>query len=860
MPDQVRHDERRRPVNPLPIHAVLPELLAALRERSSAVLVAPPGAGKTTAVAPALLAEPWCSGEILLLSPRRLAARAAAERMAETAGERVGETIGYATRLDTKRSARTRILVLTEGIFRARIQADPELAGVSAVLFDEVHERSLDSDFGLALALDAQAALRPDLRLLAMSATLDGERFAALMDDAPVIASEGRSHPIELRHLGRSAEKRIEDEMAAALRRALAESEGSILAFLPGVAEIERTAERLQPLTPGIELHRLHGSLEPREQRAAIAAAPAGVRKLVLATSIAETSLTIDGVRVVVDSGLARRPRYDRAAGITRLVTERASQAAVTQRAGRAGRQAPGIVYRLWEEAATAALPRFDPPEILEADLSALVLDCALWGVPDPRSLRWLDPPPAAAVAEAKRRLLALGAIEADGRPTAHGRTIAALPLPPRLAHMLIEAEARGWGETAAEVAVLLSERGLGGNDADLEIRLRRWRSERGPRAEAARGLARRWRKLIPLPSREGLGVGSGGAGRSPDAAEALRAPTPSPSLPGRGGDVGVSIALAYPDRVSRRRSASGEEWLSIGGRGFRLDAASPLARAEWLAVAEVSGTAAGARILSAAAIEEAELLALFADRIETGTQLAFDPATGTVRARSGRRLGAITLSEGRDARASPAAIAAALVEGVRTHGLDLLPWSDTARALRRRAAFARRYDASLPDLSDEALVAGLDEWLPLLVAGKSSLRAVDPAALSGTLDAMLGWDGRKAVDRLAPHSFETPAGSSHPIDYEAEAGPTVTARVQSLFGLAEHPAVAGGAVPLVLSLTSPAGRPVQTTRDLPGFWAGSWAAVAKEMRGRYPRHPWPDDPARADPTLRTKKADARRR
>ena len=847
-------------MNPLPIHAVLPDLLAALRERSSAVLVAPPGAGKTTAVAPALLSEPWCTGEILLLSPRRLAARAAAERMAELAGERVGETIGYATRLDTRRSGRTRILVLTEGIFRNRIQADPELPDVSAVLFDEVHERSLDSDFGLALALDAQAALRPDLRLLAMSATLDGERFAALMDGAPVIASEGRSHPIELRHLGRAAERRIEDEMAPAIRRALAETEGGILAFLPGVAEIERTAERLEPPPPGVELHRLHGSLEPGQQRAAIAAAPPGVRKLVLATSIAETSLTLDGVRVVVDSGLARRPRYDRAAGITRLVTERASQAAVTQRAGRAGRQAPGMVYRLWEEPATAALPRFDPPEILEADLSALVLDCALWGVADPRQLRWLDPPPAAAVAEAKRRLLALGAIEADGRPTAHGRAVAALPVPPRLAHMLIEAAARGWGRTAAEVSVLLSERGLGGNDADLEIRLRRWRGDRGKRAEAARGLARRSLSMVPLPGRAGLGVGSTEGGRTPQSQGALRAPTPGPSLSGRGEEIGACVALAYPDRVSRRRSAPGEEWLSVGGRGFRLDATSPLARAEWLAVAEVSGTAAGARILSAATLDQAEVLALFASRVESGAQVTFDPATGTVRARSGRRLGAITLSEGRDAKASPEQVASALVEGVRTHGLDLLPWSDGARSLRRRAAFARGVDPSLPDISDEALLAALDDWLPLLIAGKASLRAVDPGALSGTLDAMLGWEGRKAVDRLAPHAFETPAGSSHAIDYGAEAGPTVTARPQVFFGLAEHPTVGGGAVPLVLSLTSPAGRPIQTTRDLPGFWAGSWAAVAKEMRGRYPRHPWPDDPARADPTLRTKNADARRR
>ncbi|HEX8124482.1 MAG TPA: ATP-dependent helicase HrpB [Allosphingosinicella sp.] len=836
----------------LPIHAVLPDLLAALRAGPNAVLVAPPGAGKTTAVAPALLAEPWCTGEILLLSPRRLAARAAAERMAELAGERVGETIGYATRLDSKRSARTRILVLTEGIFRNRIQADPELAGVSAVLFDEVHERSLDSDFGLALALDAQGALRPDLRLVAMSATLDGERFAELMAEgekpAPAIESEGRSFPVELRHLGRSAEKRIEDEMAAAIRRALAEAEGGLLAFLPGVAEIERTAERLEGLASGTDLHRLHGSLEPGAQRAAIAPPPPGRRKVVLATSIAETSLTLDGVRIVVDSGLARRPRYDRSAGITRLVTERASRAAVTQRAGRSGRQGPGIVYRLWEEAATAGLPRFDPPEILEADLSALLLDCALWGVCDPRALRWLDPPPAAAVGEARRRLLSLGALGEDGRPTPHGKAIAALPLPPRLAHMLIEAEARGWGQTAAEVAVLLSERGLGGNDVDLETRLRRWRSERGRRAEAARGLAKRWSHLTRHPG-ERRDLGPEGRDGSPR----------GPGFRRDDGGIGPCLALAFPDRLSKRRDPSGENWISAGGRGFRLDPHSPLARETWLAVGEVSGTAAGARILSAAAIGEAEVEALFGERIESGTRIAFDPASGSVRARRGRRLGSITLSEGQDCQASPEEIAAALLEGVRTHGLHLLPWSEGARSLRRRAAFARAFDPALADLSDEALSASLDEWLPLLVAGRRGLRDVDPASLAGILDSRLGWEGRKSVDRLAPHAFETPAGSSHAIDYEAEAGPTVTVRVQALYGLSSHPAIAGGQVPLILSLTSPAGRPIQTTRDLPGFWSGSWSGVAKEMRGRYPKHPWPEDPAAADPTLRTKKATSRR-
>jgi ATP-dependent helicase HrpB len=813
-------------VSDLPIHAVLPALLAALRDAPNAVLVAPPGAGKTTAVAPALLSEPWCTGQILLLSPRRLAARAAAERMAQLAGESVGGTIGYATRMDSRQSAATRVLVLTEGIFRNRIQADPELPGVSAVLFDEVHERSLDSDFGLALARDAQGGLRPDIRLVAMSATLDGARFSALLGDAPVIESEGRSHPLTLRHIGRRAEARIEDEMASAIRRALAEEQGGVLAFLPGVAEIERTAERLTGLPADVDLHRLHGTLDPGAQRAAIAAGPAGRRKLVLATSIAETSLTLDGVRVVVDSGLARRPRYDRPAGMTRLVTERASQASVTQRAGRAARQAPGVAIRLWEEAATAGLPRFDPPEILEADLSPLLLDCALWGVSDPRSLAWLDPPPDAAISEARRRLKTLGALDDDGRPTRHGAALAKLPMPPRLAHMLLEAGERGWGRLAAEVAVLLSERGLGGQDADLELRRRRWRGERGQRAEAGRRLADRWTKLA--------------GGRS-----------------GGEGEIGACLALAFPDRLSKRRGNDGADWISVGGRGFRLDPTSPLAREDWLAVAEIQGAAQGARILSAAPIDFATVEALFGDRIESGAHVTFDPATGGVRTTQGKWLGAIQLAKGQDAKADPQAIAAALVEGVRLHGIDLLPWSENARSLRRRAGFARRFAPDLPDLSDEALTATLDQWLAPLVAGKRRLSDIDAAALSGTLDAMIGWDGRKRLDSLAPAEFASPAGSHHAIDYEAEAGPTVTVRVQALFGLSEHPMAAG--VPLVLSLTSPAGRPIQTTRDLPGFWAGSWVAVAKEMRGRYPRHPWPEDPASAGATLRTKRADARR-
>ncbi len=817
----------------LPIHDVLPDLLAALRTGSNAVLVAPPGAGKTTAVAPALLDQPWCSGQILLLSPRRLAARAAAERIAEMLGEQPGGTVGYATRMDSKQSARTRLLVLTEGIFVRRIQDDPELAGISAVLFDEVHERSLDSDFGLALALDAQEALRPDLRILPMSATLDGARFAALLGDAPVIESEGRIQPLDLRHIGRNAEKRIEDEMAAAIRRAISEeAEGDLLAFLPGVREIERTAERIDG---GLfDVHLLHGSLDPTAQRAAIRPSRSGVRKVILATSIAETSLTIDGVRIVVDSGLARRPRYDRAAGVTRLVTERASQASATQRAGRAARQRPGVAYRLWEAAANAGMPPFDPPEILESDLSSLLLDCALWGVNDPATLRWLDPPPPAALSEARTRLTALEALDIDGRITPHGKALAKLPLSPRIAHMLVRAGEMGLAQTAAEIAVLLGERGIGGQDTDLTQRLQRWRRETGKRADAGRALAKRWANLLkPLPSKGGVGVGATSIDHH----------------------VGLCLALAFPDRVSKRRSADGADWTSVGGRGFRLDPLSPRAREPWLAVGEVQGSAAGARILSAAPISEEAVLALFPDRIATTRTVRFRAANGGIEALRERRLGAVRLSSGSDDSPDPDAVVAALIDGVRQGGLALLPWSEAARSLRMRADFA-----GIAELSDEALLASLDDWLPPLLSGRRRLPDIDRAHLSAILEGLIGWDGKQQLDRLAPPDFRSPAGSTHAIDYAAEGGPRVELRVQALYGLADHPTVGNQRIPLVLSLTSPAGRPIQTTRDLPGFWAGNWRDVAKEMRGRYPRHPWPDDPTAAPPTLRTKRADARTR
>lgn len=810
----------------LPIDDVLPQLLAALRDGGTAVLVAPPGAGKTTAVAPALLGEPWAAGRrILLLSPRRLAARAAAERMAAVRGERVGATIGYRTRMDSKVGAATRIEVLTEGIFTRMIQDDPELTGIAAVLFDEVHERSLDGDLGLALAIDVRGALRPDLRLCAMSATVDGAAYARLLD-GPVITSEGRMFPVALRYLGRDPAERIEAAMARAVHAALADESGSILAFLPGTAEIERTAERLQ--VPGdTRVHTLYGALDGAVQRAAIEPAPPGQRKVVLATSIAETSLTIDGVRIVIDSGLARRPDYDRTTGLTRLVTGRAAQANVTQRAGRAGRTAPGVAWRLWEAAATAGLPRFDPPAIIASDLTGLMLDLAVWGEADPARLAWLDPPPVAAVAEARARLTAFGALDGDHRLTAHGRAMATLPLPPAQAHMLLTAAAHGLGTAAADVAILLAERGLGGRDADLETRRRGLAHERGPRADAARSLAARWARLLPAVP----------AARRADA-------------------TGAALALGYPERIARARGRGDGQYLMANGRAVRLDAADPLAKSEWLAVGEASGAADGARVLAAAALDRATVETLFADRIERARSVVFVPETRGVVAEEVERLGAIVLARRPTARPDADLVAAALLSGVRTLGLAVLPWPEEAAAWRARAAFARHHDPALPDLSDSALLADAEAWLLPVLGGVRRLGDIAPAAVFDALMHRLDWPQRQLLDACAPARFVTPAGSSAAIDYAAEAGPTVSVRVQALFGLDRHPAA--GTTPLVLALLSPAGRPVQTTRDLPGFWRGSWAAVAAEMRGRYPRHPWPDRPWEAPPTLRTKRADAR--
>ncbi|MCX7268604.1 MAG: ATP-dependent helicase HrpB [Sphingomonadales bacterium] len=809
--------------NAFPVLAVLPDLLGSLRTVPNAVLIAPPGAGKTTMVAPALLGEPYCDGQILLLSPRRLAARMAAERISENLGETVGGRVGYATRLDSKHGPKTCILVMTEGIFRNRIISDPELVGVSAVLFDEVHERSIDSDFGLALALEAQAAFRPDLRLLAMSATLDGARFSKLMDDAPVLESEGKRWPLEYLYVGRRTEQTIEIDIVRTVRQALSEQQGDLLVFLPGVREIDRAFDALGACGDDIVVHKLHGQIDPAAQRLAVRRDVAGRRKVIFATNIAETSLTIDGVRVVIDSGLARRARFDQAAGVTRLVTERASLSAATQRAGRAARQQAGIAYRLWEEAGNGGLPPFDPPEILESDLAPLLLDCARWGENDPAKLRWLDLPPAAAVQQARKLLMSVDALDAHGHITSHGTMLANLPLPPNLAHMVALAAQSGQAEDAAMLAVLLQERGLGGQGEDIETRFERFVRERGAKADAARMLAQRIARLC-----------------------------------GASGDkqmlsIGGLIVSAFPDRIAKRRDAKGEKWISAMGRGLQLDAASLLARAEWLAVADVQGAASGARILSAAALTEAEIVDRFGHRIESKQILTYDKSTDRVDARVQRRLGAIVLSEGRVEKPDPQAVASALMAAVQDMGIDALPWPLSARALRERAHFA-----GVASLRDDALAERMKQWLLPLLGKVNRLRDVAPSGLANALDNMLGWDTRTRIDQIAPTSFKSPAGTEHHIDYAAEAGPTVELRVQALFGLDSHPLVGANRLPLVLSLTSPAGRPIQTTRNLPEFWRGSWRDVAKEMRGRYPKHNWPDAPWESVASLKTKKAQAR--
>ena len=812
---------------PLPIDEVVAELTASLRARPKAVLVAPPGAGKTTRVPLVLLDELWVEGrKLILLEPRRLAARAAAEHMASTLGESVGETVGLRVRLGSKVGRRTRIEVVTEGVFARMILDDPTLDGVAAVLFDEFHERSLDADLGLALALDAQAGLREDLRLLAMSATLDGARVARLMGDAPSITSEGRAYPVETRYLGRDPNRRIHEQVADAVLRALRAESGSILVFLPGQGEIRRveTLLRERIADPVVDVAPLYGALDRAEQDLAVAPARPGRRKVVLASSIAETSLTIDGVRVVVDSGLARVPVYEPDLGLTRLETIRVSRASADQRRGRAGRTEPGVCYRLWEEAATGALEPFGRPEILSADLSPLLLDCAAWGVTDPATLAFLDAPTAPAIKEARALLRSLDALDEDGRITAVGRRLRGLPLPPRLAKMVVVAGENGRARDAADLAAVLVERGLGGDAVDLGDRVERFRRDRSRRAEDMRRLAEGWARSA--------GGGSSRAERS---------------------EVGPLLALAYPDRLAKSRGKAGE-YLMANGRGASLQPHDRLAGEPYLAVAEVTGSAASGRILGAAAISRDALEDAVRPHIEEGEEVAFDRQARALRARAVRRYGALVLNERPLPVPATEEAAATLARGVVSLGIDALPWSRALIQWRQRVMFLRRAEGNeWPDLSDEALAATAETWLAPHLVGKAGLAEFGAETFGEALFALLPWSLQRRLEGEAPTHVEVPTGSQVPIDYGGEEGPVLAVRVQELYGLDRHPTLAGGRVPLILHLLSPAQRPIQITRDLPGFWRGSWAAVRADMRGRYPKHPWPEDPLTAAPTRRAK-------
>jgi ATP-dependent helicase HrpB len=816
---------------PLPIDPVLPALTETLRRSINAVLVAPPGAGKTTRVPLVLANEDWAKGrKIIVLEPRRIAARAAAARMAATLGESVGASVGYRVRFGSQVSPATRIEVVTEGIFTRLVLDAPALDGVAAVLFDEFHERSLDADLGLALARDVQEGLRDDLKLLVMSATLDGGAVAKALRGAPVIESAGRAFPVETRYLGRDAGIPIERQVADAVARAVRIDLGSLLVFLPGAREISRTDALLRERIsdPSVDIVPLHGSLDAQAQDRAIAPAPGGRRKVVLATSIAETSLTIEGVRVVVDCGLARMPRYEPDVGLTRLETVRVARASADQRRGRAGRTEPGVCYRLWDERQTVTLEPANRPEILAADLSGFLLDLAAWGVTDPASLAFIDPPPAPALAQARLLLSELGALDDDGRITLTGKTLRALPLPPRLARMVIHAASRGEAKLASEIAAVLSERGLGGNDVDLAQRIDALRHDRSPRGRDARALAQRWAVIAT------------------DAASKDPLPT---SL-----SIGALLALAYPDRVARNRGSDGS-FLLANGRGARLDPASPLSREPFLAVAELAGSAAQGRVILAAPFALTEIEALFAERIESREEVVFDEGSASLRARRVRRLGAIVLASQPIAVVPGEQHARLLSGGIARLGIERLPWTKALRQWRDRVVFLRRSEGEeWPDLSDAALATTAADWLAPALAGKTALAELSGEEFAQSLHALLPWPLRRRLEGEAPTHFVAPSGSSVPIDYGAQDGPKISVRVQELFGLDCHPAIAGGRIALVVELLSPAQRPVQVTRDLPGFWRGSYAAVRSEMRGRYPRHPWPDDPLSAPATARAKR------
>ncbi len=809
----------------LPIDSLLPEIRATLAAHGQCVLQAPPGAGKTTRVPLALLDQ--VQGRIVMLEPRRLAARAAAERMAETLGETVGQRVGYRIRGEAKVSVETRIEVVTEGILTRMLQADPALEGIGAVIFDEFHERSLNADLGLAMVLEVRAALRPELQLVVMSATLDAAPVAALMGDAPMLTAEGRAFPVETRWLDRPVARgvRLPQAVADQVLIALAETEGGMLVFLPGEGEIRQTAAALSGRLPAdVRLHTLYGAMPFAEQRAAIAPAGHG-RKLVLATAIAETSLTITDIRVVVDAGRARRARYDPGSGMTRLVTEPVSRAEAEQRRGRAGRVAEGLCYRMWTKGQEGALPAFAPPEIETADLTALALELAVWGAGTGADLAFLTPPPAGALSEARALLHGLGALDGAGRITAQGRAMASLPLHPRLAHMLLAA-----GKSAAPLAALMEARDpLNGAPADLSLRL------------AALKDARAYADNHPWPVRR-------------DALERIR--TEAKRLARLApADAGLApaemAALAYPDRIGLRRKGDAPRYLLSGGKGAMLDGADPLAQTRLLVATDLDGEPREARIRQAIPIAESSLRALFGEQIAWRDVCEWSLRERRVVARQRECLGALVLSE-RKWDAPPEACARAALDGLRDLGLAQCGMSDAARRFQARVELLRAEGAALPDMSDAGIMARADELLlPFLgkVRTAEDLRALD---LTDALRSALDWEQQQILDRLAPSHFTTPLGRKVPIDYST-GQPEISVRLQEMFGLTEHPVIGPRRLPLKVTLLSPAQRPVQTTTDLPNFWDSSYADVRKDMRGQYPRHPWPENPRDADPTLRAK-------
>ena len=835
----------------LPIDDVLPDLKRALRERTEAVLQAPTGAGKTTRVPLALLGEEWLGGDkIIVLEPRRLAARSAAQYMARQLGEEAGETVGYRVRMDTQVGRRTRIEVVTEGVLTRMLQDDPALEGVGAVLFDEFHERNLQADLGLALTLQAREVFRPELRVLVMSATLDTGPIAGLVDDAPLIQSEGRSYPVDVRYADQplSPGDRIEPPVAAKVQEVLQETDGDVLVFLPGAGEIRRTESRLDGDVPDdVTLRPLFGNLPPGEQDAAIEPSPEGERKVVLATDIAETSLTIEGVRVVVDSGLRRAPRFDATTGMTRLDTVRVSQASADQRTGRAGRVAPGACYRLWTERTQHHLDPHTAPEIENADLAPLALELAMWGTPDPSDLRWLDPPPDDAYEQAQTLLRRLGAIDADGVITDHGREMAELGLHPRLAHMLIDAQALGHGAVACDLAALLSERDIfkgQGEAPDVDLRLR---------LEALHRL-RRGERPTPNHARSYV-VPYGAVGHVRKVADHWRRTLGVDQ--NKEGDVevaGLLTAFAYPDRLAQRRAGQTGRFRLRTGRAATLPRPQLLSDADYLVAAHVDARRQENRIFLAAPITEDEVVDVFGDQITTEADVAWDAESQRVEARRREQLGALTLTEGPLESPDPTAVAEALAEGIRAAGLDLLPWTDHARQLQHRVQFLHHHlGDDWPDVSDEALLDTIEDWLLPHLYGLKRADDLREINLPQRLRDRLTYDQRDRLEAWAPTHIAVPSGFDRPIDYSSPEAPVLAVRLQELFGRTETPRIANGRVPLTLHLLSPAQRPVQITQDLEGFWQDTYHEVRKDMRGRYPKHYWPEDPLNAPATHTTK-------